>query len=359
MQKITVDLGKRSYPIYLGTGTLNSLGRLCRKHGVPTQTIVLADRNSAKAGLRTALASLRREGVRPLPIIMPPGERQKSLARAEAIHALLLAKGVTRRSALIALGGGVVGDVGGFVASTFRRGLMFVQCPTTLLSQVDSSVGGKNGVNHAVAKNAIGTFLQPAFVLSDTKLLLSLPRREIVAGLGEVLKYPFVGDPSLLGYIEEHLDDILHADPACALEIASRCLTIKSGLVALDEKELLSDRGRILLNVGHAVGHALETLSRYRLRHGEAVFLGIIAEGSIAVQRGWLAQYQLERIMELYRRLKCRFDLHGISQRLVIRSVLRDGRTRFVLPRSLGNVSVVHDVTERELREGVQQILEP
>jgi 3-dehydroquinate synthase len=354
---ITVDLGSRSYPIVVGPRTLGLLGRLCREHEVPPRTIVIADRNSAKAGLRQALASLRREGFDPSSIIIPPGERQKSLRRADAIHSTMLAQGVSRGACVIALGGGVVGDVAGFVASTFRRGVTFVQCPTTLLSQVDSSVGGKNGVNHPRAKNAIGTFLQPVFVLSDTTLLRSLPRREIVAGLGEVLKYHFVGDSSLLDYVELHLDEILSVDPAAMMEIATRCLSIKSRLVSMDEKELLPDRGRVLLNVGHAVGHGLETLSNYRLRHGEAVFLGIIAEGSIAVQRGWLPSGQRDRLTELHRRLRCRFDMRGLSAKSVIRFVLGKGKARFVLPRTFGQVTVVNDVTETELREGLGRIL--
>jgi 3-dehydroquinate synthetase len=176
---IPVPLGERSYPIYLGAGNIGSLGAQCKQHGIPRRVVLLADRNSARAAMKRTLTSLAQEGFDVTPIVMPPGERQKSFARAEAIHFAMLKAHIPRTAAMIALGGGVVGDVAGFVASTYRRGLVFVQCPTTLLSQVDSSVGGKNGVNHSLSKNAIGTFHQPVFVFSDVELLSTLPRRVI------------------------------------------------------------------------------------------------------------------------------------------------------------------------------------
>jgi 3-dehydroquinate synthase len=258
---------------------------------------------------------------------------------------------IPRHAALVALGGGVVGDVGGFVASTYKRGLRFVQCPTTLLSQVDSSVGGKNGVNHPRGKNAIGSYLQPAFVLADVSLLDSLPRREIITGIGEILKYPFVGDPSFLDFIENHLDRIIECERRTILTMARRCLRIKTHLVSRDEKELMA-RGRNLLNVGHVIGHAIETLSRYRLHHGEAVFLGIIAEGWISVKRGWLSQAQLQRLVDIYHRLGCRFSIKGIAPASILLQI-QSSRQRFVLPRTSAGPAVVSDVTEAEIREGL------
>jgi len=350
-ETIRVRLKDNPYPIYLGKKLVSSLGQLCRQHRVPDHVVVLSDTNSSAAALSKVLTSLKLAEFKTLSLIMPAGERQKSPDRVSRLHSALLKARIPRQAALIALGGGVVGDVGGFVASTYRRGLTFVQCPTTLLSQVDSSVGGKNGVNHPRGKNVIGSYLQPAFVLSDVNLLATLPRREMITGLGEILKYPFVGDPSLLGYIETNLDRIMNCEPKPILTVAKRCLRIKTRLVAGDEKEL-QPRGRNLLNVGHVIGHALETLSRYRLHHGEAVFLGIIAEGWISVHRGWLSEDDVFRLIAIYRRLLCRFGLHGISTASIIRFA-SSARQKFVLPADNGKLFIVNDVTAKELRKGL------
>jgi 3-dehydroquinate synthase len=354
MHTIPVDLGPRAYPVYLGAGLLAGLGPRCKEHGVRGPVVVLSDTNSGRAALRIATASLRGAAYEVLPLSMPPGEKQKSLARARALHAAMLRVEVPRAATVIALGGGVVGDVGGFVASTYRRGLTFVQCPTTLLSQVDSSVGGKNGVNHPLSKNAIGTFHQPAFVLSDVEVLASLPRREVIAGLGEILKYPLVADPALMTFLEEQYDKLLALDRETVIEVASRCLTIKSSLVAMDERELLSEKGRVFLNVGHAVGHALETLSHYALRHGEAVLLGILAEGWIAVRHTGFPEHEFQRYVDVYKRLGRRHSIEGITATAIVRAVLGRKGGRFVLPRAPGDVVVVNDVTEEELVGGLR-----
>jgi 3-dehydroquinate synthase len=350
---IRVDLGDRSYPVYLGDRVIASLGPLCRRHRGPDRIVVLADSNRARVALRKALASLTSAGFDPLPIIMPPGEQQKTPDRVSRIHAKMLAAGIPRQGAMLALGGGMVGDVAGFTAATYRRGLMLVQCPTTLLSQVDSSIGGKNGVNHPAAKNAVGTFLQPRFVLSDVRLLRTLPRRDLIAGVGEVLKYAFVGAPDLLDTIAGNIRAILRTDPETLLGIAARCLRVKARLVSFDEKELLQTRGRILLNAGHAVGHALESLSGYRIRHGEGVFLGLLVEGHLAWQRGWLPARTLRRLAGIYHDLGARFTLDEITDRALVRSLASGKSTRFVLPCGRGTVKVVHDVTEKELTEAI------
>jgi 3-dehydroquinate synthase len=354
LMKFLVRPGDRSYPIYLGSHLLNSLGDYCKKHAIPKRVVVLADKNSARIGMGRALGSLRKNGYHVTVLVIPPGERQKSIRRVKELHSVMLKAEIPRSSALIALGGGVVGDLGGFVAATYRRGIMFVQCPTTLLSQVDSSVGGKNGVNHPLAKNAIGTFLQPAFVLSDLELLGTLPRREVVAGLGEVLKYPFVGDPALLDFIEQNLERLLRVEPLAVREVASRCLQIKTTLVSMDERELMPTKGRALLNVGHVIGHALETLSKYRIRHGEAVLLGIIAEAAISVRRGWLEGETLVRLISLYRAMRHEISIEGITIHTVQSYVMRKRPVRFVLPCRNGRLRVVQDVSSEEVREGLK-----
>jgi 3-dehydroquinate synthetase len=353
---ISVPIATGSYPIYLGTGLLEGLGAQCRSLGVPRSIVLLADRNSARAALRRAVRSLEAEGFAVSTIVIPPGERQKNLARAGAILSSMLKMGVPRASAMIALGGGVVGDLAGFVASVYRRGMEFIQCPTTLLAVADSSVGGKNGVNHPVRKNAIGTFKQPLFVMSDVSVLSTLPRREMISGFGEILKYPVVGEPGLLSYIEEHLDAVIQRSADHLIEICSRCLRIKSSLVAEDERELLTDRGRVFLNVGHAVGHVLEKESRYRLRHGEAVLLGILAEGRIAVLKEGFPPHELDRFVTIYRRLGCSYDLRAIRNAELQKTLLRADAPRFVLPRKLGSVVVVGDVTSGQLIEGMRFI---
>ncbi len=351
---IPVELGERRYPVYLGSGTLGDLGRLCRTHAIPETVVVLADRNSARAALTRAKSSLAAEGYRVFPLVMPPGEHQKNPTRARTLHTAMLRESIPRKAAMIALGGGVVGDVAGYVASTYRRGILFVQVPTTLLSQVDSSVGGKNGVNFPQGKNSVGTFHQPQFVLSDVDLLPTLPRREVIAGLGEILKYPLIADPPLLGFLEEHLDGLLAVERDIVLEIASRCLRIKAALVSEDERELRSDRGRVLLNVGHAIGHALETLSDYKLRHGEAVLLGILAEGYIAVRKTGFPEHELDRLVGIYRRLRKQFDYGRISMSSIQRFALGKGGARFVLPRTPGEVVVLHDVTADDVEAGIR-----
>ena len=354
LQTIPVELAERSYSIYLGAGNLKNLGGYCARHGIPHRVVVLADRNSAQAALKQACSSLTKAGFEVSPIVIPQGERQKNLKRAAAIHEAMLKMQVPRNAALIALGGGVIGDVGGFVASTYRRGLTFVQCPTTLLSQVDSSVGGKNGVNHPLSKNAIGTFHQPVFVLSDVEVLASLPRREIVSGLGEILKYPIVADPTLLSFVESHLDDLLNLKRDPLVEVIKRCLRIKSEFVSRDEKELSSNNGRVFLNVGHAVGHPLETLSRYALRHGEAVLLGILVEGFIAVKKESFPRADLDRFVEIYHRLDRRPTLGLLKNGEIVRTTIGKRGARFVLPRKLGELVVVKDVTTDQLLEGLR-----
>lgn len=354
LHTIPVELAERSYPIYLGAGNLDDLGRFCTHHGIPHRVVVLADRNSAHAVLKRARSSLTKAGFNVSSIVIPHGERQKNLKRAAAVHGAMLKMQIPRNAALVALGGGVVGDIGGFVASTYRRGVTFVQCPTTLLSQVDSSVGGKNGVNHPLSKNAIGTFHQPAFVFSDVEVLVSLPRREVISGLGEILKYPIVADPPLLSFIESHLDDLLNLKRDPLVEVVKRCLQIKSDFVSRDEKEISPSGGRVFLNVGHAVGHPLETLSHYTLRHGEAVLLGILVEGHIAVQKEGFPRSDLDRFVEIYHRLNRRLALSGLKNSEIVRTTMGKSRARFVLPRKLGDVVVVQDVTANQLLEGLR-----
>ncbi len=199
---------------------------------------------------------------------MPPGEQRKSLAQASKLYAWLLENRFGRDSGIVALGGGVVGDLAGFVASTFHRGITLAQCPTSLLSQVDSSIGGKTGANHPLGKNMVGTFYQPKFVFSDVKVLQTLPQREVVCGLGEVIKLSVIQDSSLFEYVDKFLNDILSLKEEVLLPLVRWCASIKASIVSSDETELMPTSGRVVLNFGHTIGHALEAASNYRLKHG-------------------------------------------------------------------------------------------
>lgn len=352
----TVDLADRSYPVYIGAGVIDYLGALCRKHTLPERVVVLSDHRSFRAAFRRVKQSLHQSGFHVHSIVMPPGEKSKTPARAAAIHKAMLREDIPRSCWLLALGGGVVGDVGGFVASTYRRGIPFVQCPTTLLSQVDSSIGGKNGVNVPPIKNAMGTFHQPRLVCSDVEVLSSLPRREVVAGLGEILKYPLVGDPDLLTYLEDHLENVFALQQESILEVALRCLRIKTGLVSLDEKETMKDAGRALLNTGHTIGHALENLSRYRLKHGEAVLLGLLAEGMIATSVAGFDGGDLDRIEKVFHRTRTFFNISTIGHHSLTRHIFSNPSVRFYLPERLGHVIPVDRVTESDVMTGLKYL---
>src|SRR3990172_7308869 len=262
-------LGERSYPIYVGSDMGSDLGATCRKHGLPDQITLVTDRTIAKHYLRPVGNRLRAAGFEVFSTVIPPGEKEKNLSRAQALFTAMLKQGVGRKSAVLALGGGVVGDLAGFVAATYQRGVTLVQVPTTLLAQVDSSVGGKVAVNHPLGKNMIGAFFQPRFVWIDAETLKTLPPREIVCGLGEVAKYGVVFDAEFFAYLETNLERIQQLDAESMLAVQARCCELKAHVVSEDERE----QGlRIVLNYGHTVGHALEAAGNYRvLKHGEAV----------------------------------------------------------------------------------------
>lgn len=292
-RQIDVALGERSYPIYVGSGMAASFAPTCRQHGMPDRLVILTDGNVAPLYLAPLLKNLRHHTFDVTSLIIPPGERQKSLQRAGTVFTGMLKAGLGRKSAVIALGGGVVGDLAGFIAATYQRGVPLIQVPTTLLSQVDSSIGGKVAVNHPLGKNMIGAFYQPKFVWSDMDCLRTLPAREIVSGLGEIIKYGVILDAGLFEDLEANIDRILSLDRDTVLRVQARCAELKADLTSQDEKEAGI---RIVLNYGHTVGHALEAAGNYRvLNHGEAVLLGMIAESSIALALGMIGKDVHER----------------------------------------------------------------
>ncbi|MBM4124045.1 MAG: 3-dehydroquinate synthase [Nitrospira sp.] len=283
-RRVTVSLAERSYDIVIRAGLLREVGRRLQDCGLVGKVAVVTNPVVAKLYGPTVLRSLKAAGYRARTIVVPEGERAKSLRWVSAILDELVRERFERGSIIVALGGGVVGDLAGFAASVFLRGIPFVQVPTTVVSQVDSSVGGKTGVNHPLGKNLIGAFHQPRLVLIDPDTLGTLPARERVAGLAEVIKYGMIEDERFFAYLEQHMAGLLKMDPEAVAHAITRSCEIKAAVVSEDERE--SDRRRVL-NYGHTVGHALESLGRYRtLIHGEAVAIGMVQEAALAGQLG-------------------------------------------------------------------------
>ena len=307
MQTVRVDLGDRSYPIHIGRGLLGDVGSKLQELRCARRTAVITNAVVAPLYLGRIESSLRDAGFAPTAIELPDGEEHKNFAWLTFIYDRLVDAGLERKSAVIALGGGVVGDMAGFAASTYLRGVPYVQVPTTLLAQVDSSVGGKTGVNHIAGKNLIGTFYQPRFVIIDIDTLKTLPRREFLAGLTEVIKYGIILDPDLFGLIERELKAILALDESVLTEVIRVCCTLKAMVVGEDE---LETDYRAILNFGHTVGHAIEALTEYkRYVHGEAVSIGMAFAARLSHARGYCSAETVDRIIQLLRRAQLPVDM--------------------------------------------------
>lgn len=299
-QIVPVTLDERSYDIVLHPGLLATVGERLRALTTSPKIGVVTDRHVARRYLQVVLRSLCKAGYDPTPIILPPGEQTKTLNTMAKILDALARQKFERQSLLLALGGGVIGDIAGFAAAVYQRGIPFVQVPTTLVAQVDSSVGGKTGVDHRLGKNLIGAFHQPRAVLIDPLTLRTLPRREWIAGLAEVIKYGVIADEEFFGFLEQKIPALLKLDEEPVIRAIKRSCEIKAQVVVSDERE--SDRRRIL-NYGHTIGHALESLSGYRgLIHGEAVGIGLVQEADLACHMGLCGRDVVERIKSLVQR---------------------------------------------------------
>jgi 3-dehydroquinate synthase len=306
--------------------------------------------------------ALRQAGLEPLPCLIAPGERAKTLRTAERIWSFLIAERFERGEGIVALGGGVVGDLAGFVAATYQRGIPVVQLPTTLLAQIDSSVGGKTAVNHPLGKNLIGAFHQPSAVIIDPVVLTTLPRREFQAGLYEAIKYGIIRDAALARSIETGIDRLLALDPSRLVPLIARCCQIKAEVVAMDERE---GGLRRILNYGHTVGHALEAVTDYRrFRHGEAVGEGMKCAADLAAALGLLAADQKDRIGALIDAVGPRPRLDDLDVSAILEAMTRDkkvvaGRLSFILPTGIGEVIIRDDVPPRLVRQRVQALVTP
>jgi len=359
VRQIEVSLGDRSYPIVIGRGMLSTLGPTLQQRALSGSIVLITDHHVAPLYLKPVEKHLLHFGFTVHSVVVPAGERQKSLTRASRLYSGMLKAGVGRRSVVIALGGGVIGDLAGFVAATYQRGVHLVQFPTTLLAQVDSSVGGKVAVNHPLGKNMVGAFYQPALVWVDSETLQTLPFREIVCGMGEIVKYGIAFDAEFFRYLETDLNKVMNLEPDDLFHVQSRCLEIKSRIVSEDEKEAGL---RALLNFGHTVGHALEAAGDYRvLKHGEAVLLGMICESYIAVKMGMISSETHTRIVELIHRIPLKPNIGGFKTAKVLRAMKYDkkseqGRVRFVLPTKIGDARTVENVDSNLVLESLKYL---
>jgi 3-dehydroquinate synthase len=308
METVTVNLGPRSYPIFVGRNLLNELGSILLEHNFSVgRAAVVTDSIVGKLYRDTIVETLKAAGFEPFVVEIPAGEEHKNLAWLAFLYDKLIDGRIERRSPLIALGGGVVGDITGFAAATLQRGVPFVQIPTTLLAQVDASVGGKTAVNHPAGKNLIGAFYQPRLVVIDVETLRSLPKREFVAGLAEVIKYGVILSADLFTLIEEQLPRVLQLDTDLLTFVIKTCCQLKALVVEEDETE--SDY-RAILNFGHTLGHAIESMTEYKqFLHGEAVAIGMVFATHLSYKRGLCSATVEQRVRKLLKKAGLPVDI--------------------------------------------------
>ncbi len=341
--RVRVALADRGYDILIQEGLIDRVGELLLPLTESADAVVVTNPVVKRFYGSRLLRSLKAAGFRTAVLCLPDGERTKSLQWVSVILNELVRRRYERKTVLLALGGGVIGDLAGFAASVYLRGIPFVQLPTTLVAQVDSSIGGKTGVNHPLGKNLIGSFYQPKLVLSDPDVLRTLPTREYRAGLAEVIKYGVIADAKFFKFLETEMHRILDLDPAAVQHIIRTSSAVKATVVVDDERE--SDRRRIL-NFGHTVGHALETVAKYRrYKHGEAVAIGMVVAARLAAHLGMADTHVAGRIRDLVRKTGLPEALPAYSTSALLRAMrqdkkVQDRRIHFVLPDRIGHVSV-------------------
>jgi 3-dehydroquinate synthase len=351
---VLVQLGPRTYRVEIGTRNLSELGALASTWCKLSHAVIITDRNVESPHALRAAASLGEAGARVDVLVVEPGEETKSVESAAQLYEKLLELGADRKTVIVAVGGGVVGDLAGFVAATFARGLPFIQVPTTLLAQVDSSVGGKVGVNLPGAKNMVGAFWQPIGVLIDTTVLTTLADREYRAGLAEVVKYGVILDAEFFTYLEQHVRELAARDPAVLEYIVMRSCRLKADIVQQDEREETGLRS--VLNYGHTFCHAIEAVAGYgEFLHGEAVSIGMLCASRLAERLGRIDHTLTNRQHELLKALGLPVDFPPLDHAAILDAMSRDkkvehGKLRFVLPTRLGHVELVGDVDAADVR---------
>lgn len=360
MRELTVNLGERSYPIYIGEGLLTKASSFFSNHNISKKSplMIITDTNVAPAYLEPLKVELTNGGFTVCSAVVPAGETSKSLSQLEALVTVALENGLDRKSTIVALGGGVVGDLAGFVAASFMRGIKFVQVPTTILAH-DSSVGGKVAVNHPLAKNIIGAFHQPEFVLYDISTLQSLPDRDTKAGLSEMLKHGLIWDEAFVDWLIEHADKLIAKDSAALSYGLYTGCAVKAKVVSEDEHE---NGLRGILNLGHTIGHALEAVAGYNeLLHGEAISIGMIGSAHVGVHFG-ASEALLQRTTLLLEsfglptRIPAHYDTDAILEAMMHDKKFKEGQIVFIVPTEIGKVEIRNDVPVSLIREVIERI---
>jgi 3-dehydroquinate synthase len=354
MSTVHVNLGPRSYDIEIGSGNLARVTQFVDTEVDDAHAVIITDANVDEMYAEPVATALADQGCEVDLLIIDAGEQSKAAEVASELWERMLEEGSDRKSTVVAVGGGVVGDLAGFIAATFARGLDFVQVPTTPLAQVDSSVGGKVGINLPGAKNMVGCFWQPRGVLIDVDVLQSLPEREFSAGMAEVVKYGVIQDAEFFGFLERHVDAINARDAAVLTQIVERCCRLKADVVEQDERELTGVRA--ILNYGHTFCHALEAATGYEtLLHGEGVAIGMLCASRLAERLGRIDATLTKRQKDLLESFGLPTALPEVSHEELIELMYHDkkverGKLRFVLPSRLGHVEVVRDVSSDDIR---------
>ena len=353
-ETVRVELAERSYDIEIGTGNIEETGPFLSARGAVSHAVVITDNNVQEPHAVNVAESLGRESLEVDIIAVEPGEPTKSVDMAAGLWQGLLDLGADRKTVVVAVGGGVVGDLAGFIAATFARGIRFLQVPTSLLAQVDSSVGGKVGVNLPKAKNMVGAFLQPVGVLIDTATLNTLPEREFRAGLGEVVKYGVALDAGLFEFLESNIERLLKRDHGMLVDVISQCCRLKADIVRQDERE---ETGlRAMLNYGHTFGHAFESLSGYgQILHGEGLSIGMVCAARLAARLGRVDPQCTARQVDLLSALGLPVDVPDLEIDAIMEAMMHDkkvahGRLWFVLPKGIGHVELVGDVDPEDVK---------
>jgi 3-dehydroquinate synthase len=356
-QRVRVELGERSYDILIGGGLLARAGELLQPLGLGKRGVIITDTNVRKAYGATLRRALKSGGFETKILTVPAGEGSKSLRQANRLFGELPTLGLDRQSFVVALGGGVVGDLAGFVAATYLRGLALVQVPTSLLAQVDSSVGGKTGVNLPQGKNLVGTFYQPRLVIADTDTLSSLPERELRAGFAEVIKHAAIRDAGFFAWLEREHKHVFALEAGAVAHVVRRCCELKAEIVSADERE---SGLRAILNFGHTIAHAMEVLTDYvGLLHGEAIAMGMVCAAYLSVKRAGMTAAEAARLRSLLEstglpvRLGDNYELPELLEAMRLDKKARAGKLRFVLLKRLGEAIVSDAVTDDDVREVV------
>jgi 3-dehydroquinate synthase len=360
MHRLQVYLKENNYEVQIGPNLLSHIGNQLKTMGFCGKSVIITNPALKTLYGNKLKTNLKKASLDPYMLEVPEGEEHKSLEQAGRLYYELSNIQTERMTPVLALGGGVIGDLAGFIAATYMRGVPFIQVPTTLLAQVDSSIGGKVAVNHGHLKNNIGTFYQPKLVISDISTLKTLPEKEIINGLAEVIKYGVIRDKELFKLIEDNLNGLKMMESGLMQEVVFRCAAIKAVIVEKDEKDLGL---RNILNYGHTVGHALESVSGFRIKHGEGVAIGMVAAGMISNRMGILSQLELDRIISIVKETGLPSGIAGLNIEKIMQVIEYDkkkvkGKIRFILPETIGKVFINDDVSQVLVRQVLEDLNE-